>query len=370
VFASGPLALSALCWLQASAQVEAGSRVETRVGEIPIAVPVAVPGQASGTTLHYSSEDVLIAAVTPTLALFSRTSDNELQASYSSRFLWSVSDAAAQVRPLILQTLTLNDLYRPSKRSTWHMELHAIYGEEDSIALAQLLPGQATLPTSMKILSARGSTNASWRSTRLTTLSFQIGALHRQPIETATSATNTISLTTQSTVSATPALLYTVSRRSHLELSMPVSYYNSTTNTSSSTNITTPSSGPLNAFVFQPQVAWIDELSRWHQLSLAGGVSYADIITKPTGVGAPGTTASYPPYPRQPAPVGVRSTAQSYPSYPITPIVRTTLNSFLLKNRSVVLSSILSTGVSWYLDPVLGTGVPRALLDARIYATM
>ena len=161
------------------------------------------------------------------------------------------------------------------------MELHAIYGEEDSIALAQLLPGQATLPTSMKILSARGSTNASWRSTRLTTLSFQIGALHRQPIETATSATNTISLTTQTTVSATPALLYTVSRRSHLELSMPVSYYNSTTNTSSSTNITTPSSGPLNAFVFQPQVAWIDELSRWHQLSLAGGVSYADIITSP-----------------------------------------------------------------------------------------
>ena len=133
MFAGGPVTLSVLCWLQANAQVEVGGRAEVRAGEMPVLVP------ANGT---YISQNILFAAITPTLALSSRTSDNELRASYSSRLLWGVSDTAAQIRPLILQTLTLTDVYRPSKRSTWRTDLHAIYGEEDSIALAQLLPAR------------------------------------------------------------------------------------------------------------------------------------------------------------------------------------------------------------------------------------
>jgi hypothetical protein len=335
MFAGGPVTLSVLCWLQANAQVEVGGRAEVRAGEMPVLVP------ANGT---YISQNILFAAITPTLALSSRTSDNELRASYSSRFLWGVSDTAAQIRPLILQTLTLTDVYRPSKRSTWRTDLHAIYGEEDSIALAQLLPGQATLPTSMNILSVAGSADAAWRGTRLTTLSFRVAALHRQPLDDTTSGANTFVLSTQTNVGAIPELKYTLSRRSHLELSIPVSYYNSVTNTSSPTT----SSGPLDALVVQPQIAWIDELSRWHRLHLAVGVSYADIIRQPPLVGG----------------------AASYPRYPITPIVNTSLDSLLLRTRSVVLRSTLSAGVGWYMDPVLGTGVPRAPLAARIDATL
>jgi hypothetical protein len=358
MFAGGPVILSVLCWLQANAQVEVGGRAELRAGEMPTLV------QTSGTP-QYGSQNILFAAITPTLALSSRSSDNELRAGYSARFLWGVSDTAAQIRPLILQTLTLADVYRPSKRSTWHTDLRAIYGEEDSIALAQLLPGQATLPTSMNIFSVAGSADAAWRSTHLTTLSFQVAALHRQPLDNTTSGTNTFVLSTQTNVGATPELNYSLSRRSHLELSVPVSYYNSVTNTPSrrklvapselvlasyynslaNTSSLTPSSGPLDALVVQPQIAWIDELSRWHRLHLAVGVSYADIIRQPP-------------------------LAAPYPSYPITPIVNTSLDSLLLRTRSVVLRSTLSAGVGWYMDPVLGTGVPRAPLAARIDATL
>ncbi len=362
MLAGGPVTLFALCWLQANAQVELGGRAEVRAGEMPVVV------QTNGTP-QYISQDILVASITPTLALSSRTSDNELRADYSSRFFWGVSDTAAPLRPLILQTLALTDLYRPSKRSTWRMELHAIYGEEDSIALAQLLPGQATLPTSMNIILVAGSADAAWRSTRLTTLSFRVAALHRQPLDNTTSGANTYVLSTQTNVVATPELNHALSRRSHLELSIPVGYYNSLINTLSPPKLVAPSefvlashynslanalaptplSDRLDALVVQPQIAWIDELSRWHRLHLAVGVSYADIIRHPTVVAG----------------------AASYPlPYPITPIVDASLDSLLLRTRSVVLRSALSAGVSWYLDPVLGTAVPRAPLAARIDAAL
>lgn len=343
MFASGPMALSALWLLQANAQIDVGARVESRVGEAPI-------------LSNGASQDLFVAAVTPACSLSWRTGENELRASYFPRFFWIVPGAADPIHPLILQTFLLSDAFQPTKRSTWRTNLQAVYGEEDSVALAQLLPNQATLPNAMKIFSAAGTVGTAWRASRLTTLSFQLSALHRRPLDDQTSTPGSQSLDTQTTLSAAPTLLYTLSRRSRMELSVPVSYYNSSTNGGTTTTLLATQNSvfvrpqvPLlsattgNYLLVQPQVAWVDELSRWHQLRLAVGVSYADIVTQTT-------------------------TNQS--TFPVTPILRASLNSLLLKTRSIILRSALSAEVSWYLDPVLGTAVPRAPLGARIDATM
>jgi hypothetical protein len=334
MIAGGPMALSAFFLAQASAHIEAGARLDCRAGEAPIG-----PGEAS--------QGIWMNAITPSIGFMLRTSDNELGTSYAPRFLWSVPNSNDPLRPLILQTFVLTNTYRPSKRSQWQTSLRAVYGQEDSVALQQLLPGQATLPAMMKIFSGSAEATASWRSTRLTTLTFQLAALHRRPLDyqscPVTPATGTATTSgatpfvfpTQTTLRATPALQYTSSRRSHLEFSVPVGYYDSSAN-----------GGPTSVgkfLVVQPQVAWVDDLSRRNQLSLAAGISVEDVIARP---------------------------ANYQGSNPITPIVRTGLNSILVSTRTFVLRSELSAQVSLYLDPVLGTTVLRAPFLARLDATM
>ena len=334
MLAGGPMALSVLFLAQANAYMEAGARLDTRAGEAPIGLGGAPQG-------------LWIGAITPSMGFMLRTDDSETRTSYAPRFLWSAPNPNDPMRPLILQTLVLSNTYRPTKRSQWQTSLRAIYGQEDSVALQQLLPGQATLPAMMNIFSGSAEATASWRSTRLTTLAFQITALHRRPLDTqsptSTPATDTATpstspsfmFRTQTTLHATPSVQYTTSRRSHLEFSVPVGYYASSAN-----------GGPASVtkfLVVQPQIAWVDDLSRRSQLSLAAGISVADIIAHP-------------------------ATYQG--SNPITPIVRTSLDSILAKTRTFVLRSELSAQVSWYLDPVLGTAVPRAPFVASIDATM
>jgi hypothetical protein len=334
MLAGGPMALSVLFLAQANAYVEAGARLDTRVGETPFG-------------LGGASQGLWLGAITPSMGFMLRTSDSETQTSYAPRFLWNAPNPNDPMRPLILQTLVLTNTYRPSTRSQWQASLRAIYGQEDSVALQQLLPGQATLPALMNIFSGSAGATASWRSTRRTTLAFQLEALHRRSLDyqssTVTPATDTaptsratsFGFPTQTTLRATPSLRTLTSRRSSLELSVPVAYYDSFSN-----------GGPTSAARFllvQPQIAWVDQLSRGSQLSVAAGLSWADIIVRP-------------------------ATYQG--SNPVTPIVRMSLRSILVKTRAVVLRSELSAQVSWYLDPVLGTAVPRAPIEARIDATI
>jgi len=334
MLAGGPMALSVLFLAQANAYMEAGARLDTRAGETPIG-------------LGGASQGLWMGSITPSMGFMSRTGDSETRTSYAPRFLWSAPNPNDPIRPLILQTFVLTNTYQPTKRSQWQTSLRAVYGQEDSVALQQLLPGQATLPAMMNIFSGSAEATASWRSTRLTTLTFQFAALHRRPLEhqsssvtpgtdtaTPSSATPFV-FPTQTTLRATPALQYTSSRRSHLEFSVPVGYYDSSAN-----------GGPTSVtkfLVVQPQIAWADDLSRRSQLSLAAGISVQDIIAHP-------------------------ATYQG--SNPITPIVRTSLRSILASAPTFVLRSELSAQVSWYLDPVLGTTVPRAPFIASIDATM
>ena len=329
MLASGPMALSVLFLAQANAYMEAGARLDTRAGETPYG-----PGGAS--------QGLWLGAITPSMGFMLRTGDSETRTSYAPRFLWSAPNPNDPMRPLILQTLVLTNTYRPSTRSQWQTSLRAIYGQEDSVALQQLLPGQATLPALMNIFSGSAEATASWRSTRLTTLACQLEALHRRPLEyqsasvtPETSSATSFVFRTQTTLRATPSLRTVTSRRSSLEFSVPVAYYDSSAN-----------GGPTSAARFllvQPQVAWVDEWSRGSQLSVAAGLSWADIIVRP-------------------------GTYQG--SNPITPIVRMSLRSIIARTHAFVLRSELSAQVSWYLDPVLGTAVARAPFVARVDAAI
>jgi len=334
MLAGGPMALSVLFLAQANAYMEAGARLDTRSGEAPIG-------------LGGASQGLWMGAITPSMGFMLRTGDSETRTGYAPRFLWSAPNPNVPMRPLILHTFVLTNTYQSTERSRWQTSLRAVYGQEDSVALQQLLPGQATLPAMMNIFSGSAEATASWRSTRLTSLTFQLAALHRRPLDyqscpvtpatdtTVSSSATSFIFPTQTTLRATPSLQYTPSRRSQLEFSVPVGYYDSSAN-----------GGPTSVgkfLVVQPQVAWVEDLSRRSQLSLAVGISVADIIAQP-------------------------ATYQG--SNPITPIVRTSLRSILASTHTFVLRSELSAQVSWYLDPVLGTAVPRAPLVASLNATI
>jgi hypothetical protein len=324
MLASGPIALSALFLIQANTAVDAGARLETRAGEMPL-------------LYGNESQGLFITSFTPSLGLSIQTKQTRFQTNYAPRLLWSVPNAKDGVTPFLLQTFTLTNAYLPTRRSEWHMSLAVRYGEEDTVALAQLLPGQASLPSSMRMLSVEAATGGSWRATRRASLSLQLTALHRRPLDTQDTPT-ILTLGTQTTLTTAPSFLYALTRHSRLDVSIPVSYLDFSDGRSSNDK-----GIAFQTLIFQPQVSWTSDFSRRNSLRLGGGVSYADMITS-------------------------LNNNQAFKA--VTPMIRMALGSILVSHRSLVLRSDLSAEVNWYLDPVLGTIVPRAPLGARLNAAM
>jgi hypothetical protein len=187
-----------------------------------------------------------------------------------------------------------------------------------------------------------GTAEALWHSSRRTTLTLQLGALHRRSLDGQTtsnesSGTTGLTLPTQTTVEVIPALLFALTRRSSVQVSVPVRDYD----IQEIAQGTSPT-GPLNAVSVQPQLSLSEELTRSHRLNVIAGFTYAKILRGP----------------------------DTNLSHPFTPITEVDLNSNLYRTRASAVSSSVGAGTTWSLDPVLGSGVWRGIAHAGFDAQL
>jgi hypothetical protein len=318
--ASGPMALTALCLFQAGAQMEAAARVETRVGEI------------SGSTS-------VMALATPSLRVDWFSGADSLAADLSTRILWRPVPLP-RTRPLFLETFGLIHNARPTLRSQWHFDIHASYGEQDYTSLSQQFATQPTLPLAATMFMISGAADALWRASRLTTLGIHMGATHRRSIDDQGSGDPSVgvsTLPTQTMISGGPEMRVALSRRSTLEISVPVSIYDIQENTGDAL----APKGSTNVFSLQPQIHLIEMLNRNHRLRLAAGLTYA-------GSAGGGAATDL--------------------GHLVTPLALIGLDSDLYRSHSASVRSSVSFETTWFVDPVLGRGIWRGIGNAGVDA--
>jgi hypothetical protein len=342
MLAGGPMALSALFFIQANTQLEAGARIETRVGEAPTGTQQVTSGQTGQAVTVAAEQAQVMVVATPSLRLHWLADIDDLQADSSSRILWRPVPLLHS-RPLFLETFGVTHIRRPSGRSSWRLDLRGTYGEQDYTSLSQQFANQPALPLSTTMFMVNGTAETLWRSSRRSTLTFQLGAVHRQSLDGQTTAGEASATTfftplpTQTTVTATPALLFALTRHSVVQASVPVSDYDIQ-------KIVQPTSqtGQLNVVSVQPQLNLLEELTRRHQLHLLAGFTYAAVLHGPnTDLG-----------------------------YHFTPLTQVDLNSHLYRARTSAVDSSVGAGTSYYVDPVLGRGVWRGIAQASVNAQM
>lgn len=335
MLASGPALLTALALLQADAEFSAGARFESRAGEAP---SFATGGQAE-------DFQIIVAAV-PSFSVRLLDEVNDLNASSATRIFWRPKPFLDR-RPLFMEALEVSHVVRPSKRSTWQYNLRGTYGEEDYTALAQQLANQATLPRQITMLSLSASTSASWRSSRRTTLLFQLTGGHRRSMDSSVETTGglIISFPSQTFASAAPGMRYQLARRTSVEILAALAdtdVRDIATIRAAGENSTTPPASSLAAFnvlTVQPQAAVTHDLTRYHRMRITAGLTYANALKELNGQKLD----------------------------PIYPLLQFDLESLLDSSRGgAVWRSTLSTGTMWYMDPVLGLGAWRAFLRAGV----
>jgi hypothetical protein len=146
-----------------------------------------------------------------------------------------------------------------------------------------------------------------------------------------------LTLPTQTTVEVIPALLFALTRRSGVQISVPVRDYNSQEIAQG-----TSQTGQLNVVSVQPQLSLLEEWTRHHRLKVIAGFTYVEAVWGPnTNLG-----------------------------YHFTPLTEVELNSHLYHARAFAVESSVDAGTSWFLDPVLGRGVWRGIVRGGLDAQM
>jgi hypothetical protein len=274
---------------------------------------------------------------------------SDLTASSATRIFWRPQPFFDR-RPLFLESLDISELLRPSKRSSWQLNVRASYGEEDYTVLAQQLPTQPTLPGQLTLFSASGNATGSWKTSRRGAIFFQLNATYRRPMDSQATTTATTLLPTETIASAAPGVRYQLTRRTLVELLAAVadtdmsgiSLLNPANGQTVDTGFTTPPNsrnGHLNILTVQPQVSILETLTRYQRLRLTLGLTYARALRQ--------TIAE--------------------PLKPVYPLFQLDLDSLLDRTRGgAVWRSTLSTGTLWYADPVLGVALWRGFLQGSI----
>ena len=346
MFAGGPTLLSALCLIQAEAHFDVGGRFETRVGQAPTGT-VTTSGQLA-------EQSQLMVVATPELGLRWIEGVDNLRADSSTRILWRPIPLYDH-RPLFLESVDLAHTHRPSKRSQWQLNLTGSYGEQDYTSLSQQFAAQPALPLSLTALIVNATVDASWRSSRRTTLSLRMGALHRRTVNAPTTSsvsastgtvqagTTVFTLPTQTVVMVGPQAEFALSRQSRIELSAPLTDYDIqglAQNQAASFLVSSPPPDHANYATIQPQLSLLDSLNRRHQLHIVAGLTYA------------------------------RSFHGAAMGSPITPLAQVELSSLLVRTRATTWRSSIGAGTSWYADPILGQAVQRGNAQVNLDAEL
>ncbi len=342
MFAGGPLILSALSLIQAEARYEAGARIETQVGQ----APTGTSAPSSGQTQIVEQAQVMVQA-TPILGLHWLDDVDDLRANSATRVLWRPVPLLRD-RPLFLETIEASHSRQASKRTRWQLDLRGSYGEEDYTSLTQQFANQPTLPTAATVLLVNATAAAAWRGTRRTTLTMQLDAIHRRSFDNpatvsgTTGAASTVlpQIPTQTAVTATPGLRYTLSRRTRLETFAVIADTDVQGNSQPADQ-----SGGMNVLSLQPEVGILEKLTRRHELHLLLGLTYASELRH-------------------------SATSRGQPWHSITPVLQVDFNSVLRRTRSAIVRSLLRAGMAWFEDPILGAAALRSVAEARVDADL
>ena len=344
MFIGGPVILSAVFLIQAEMQFEASTRLETRVGEVPNAglkqVTTTDTSGNTSTTTETSDQTQVMVILTPIFDLRLLNAVDDLRASSTTRILWRPVPRYDE-RPLFLETLESTYTRRINRRIRWRFNGSGTFGEEDYTSLAQQFANSPALPTATTWLMLNAASEASWRSSRRSTLTLQLSAIHRRPFDDQQGTENSEGTTsaygqnlTTTSASIAPGVAYNLSRRSILDGSLvfadtDIQGYTDTTFTGKR----------FNVFSIQPQLQLRDKLNRQHELQVAAGLTYALAIRRPD------TTRAW---------------------QPLAPLLQIDLTSQLQHNRSRIVVSSLGAASSWFADPVLGVAVTRGLARASL----
>ncbi len=333
----GATVLSALLLVSGETHFDIGGRFESRVGQ----APTGLTQNAAGVTVPAKEAQVLLIA-TPSLGLRYLSGANELHATSFTRVLWR-PQPLLHARPLVLETVEVSEIARPSPRTRWRLNFRGSYGEEDYTSLSQRFVAQPSLPAALTVFLANATGEASWRASRRTDLTLQLLGIYRRTVDTQTALTTSdgdrapiFVFPPQATVSVAPGVRHLLSRRTTLEASVPVMDTDIGATTQGAVAV-----GELNVFSVQPQAGIRQRLTTNHQLHLAAGVAYAVALRR----------SDY---------------TQSWP--PLLPLAQIDLTSYFRRSHEVEWRSTVGAATQAFADPVLGVEVLRGTAQARVDA--
>jgi hypothetical protein len=314
-----PLMLSGLGY-----QLSATS--ETRAGEAPI-----VPGR--------ETQPFVAEILTPLLGLELRRPYFDLQAFYGPRLYWEDPNPTSTggAAPLILHTVGLALDTQPSHNLLLTGSATGSLGSPDYTALPQVLGTvQGALPRVLSLASVTALTRIRNILSRRWELELTAGLFHYQlrgvtdADIAAGSSPGQPFITSQTSLSAQPGATYLLDLRNSLGLSAAV-------------DEVTYSDG-VALLTVTPAVTWKSRLTRRDDLKLTVGYTYGRSLATPAGLQDPfGSTSSGG-----------------------SPVGSVELISRIARQDGIAVQSRVAAGVDFYIDPILGTALPRGTASGAL----
>lgn len=316
-------------YLSGALAVVGSVQSESRAGESPDVVNTASQSFVTTAPQRFVAE-----IVTPRLAVELRRPDLNLAAWYGPRFYWQQPNQAEISGPLILHAFGLLLDARTSETVTVSGAATGSIGKPDYGMLPNVLGMvQGTLPPVVSIAAVSGNAQVAMRLTDRWALGLaaQIFYWHWLDIPPGLSSST---VTQQTAVSGQPTVALKLTPLDTLALGAAVGE----ATYSQSAGILTVT----------PVANWKRVLARRVNLNLTLGMTYA----KTLGSGSVGMMPL----------LGASGSAES-------PIGSVELVSRLARRDEVLFQGRALAGVDFFIDPVLGVGLPRALASAELTVT-
>ena len=355
-------ALVAFCLLSGDLGVQASGTGAQETPGKPAFVPGILALQASVASESragvapplpgYAPDSFVAEILIPRLALELRDTGLVFSAWYSPRFFWQYPNPSSVTgpvlnpsavpiapttvsEPLILHTFGLTLDARASRSVQVTASAGGSIGEPDYTTLPLLLgTGQAALPSAVELASANGQALVVKKLTQRWQVSLAGQASHWQWLNIPPGVEGSGTATSQTSVSGEPAAAFLVTPRDALGLGTAVGWVSY--------------SYGSGALVVTPAATWKRRLDRGTDLNLRLGLTYVHLL----GSTPPGFTPL----------LGANETEA------ISPVGSAELVLRLARLDQVMLLGRTFAGVDFYLDPILGTGLPRGLVAAELTA--
>lgn len=300
----------------------AGVITELRGGEAPIRA-------------DQGSRPSVAAVVTPMVGVGARAAEGQIRLHYAPRFLWRQPNVAGADGALVLHQGELAMERRFSPLTRWDLGVQGAIGELDYLALrAALGAPQSAVPQSAELAQITGVTNLSVLTAPRWLHAWQLRATHRRPLGEAAAMVGTDSgipafIPRQTNAGVIYSVAHDLTHVDRLALQLDAAIWDY--------------KDGLRMLTFSPDVRWRRRLGPFDELQLMAGVTLADRLRR-----AP--------------------TDASNRRWSASPLLGVSVLSRLVSTRAMALDGGVGGATSFYVDPVLGRGLPRVAFNARLGA--